>query len=283
MLTKVYRFGGQGIASGFRDASSLAWRLAILSRGETYNYEELLKAWYSERKQQLEKSLATTVHNGRLVTERSVLKAFIRDWILWAVQLVPSWRRELEKGPRAEGFTRYRYESGFAFVPGGGSLLPQVYAVNLQDTSVLFSDDMIFAPWKIGTFQLVILVDAIEEAADALNELGDVVELSGGLILEDEATVIVQDTMQEMKTSLRHKCLIRLATSDEFAADPLLCKNRPAPRYYDPFKMRKELGSRRFVIVRPDRFLYANCSGQDELGNALKALAEALHQKRPSR
>ena len=47
-------FGGQGIASGFRDSISLAWRLALIIRNPGINYEELLTGWYIERKQQVE-------------------------------------------------------------------------------------------------------------------------------------------------------------------------------------------------------------------------------------
>ncbi|KAJ5082897.1 hypothetical protein N7532_011940 [Penicillium argentinense] len=66
-------FGGQGIASGFRDAVSIAWRLVILCNNQSLVktvHERVLKAWYKERKQQPEKSLASTIENGRFVTEK---------------------------------------------------------------------------------------------------------------------------------------------------------------------------------------------------------------------
>lgn len=75
--------GGQGIASGFRDAAALAWRLAVACRPTFTNYEALLAGWYTERKQQLERSLAATVENGGYVTEGNKLKTFVRDWKLW--------------------------------------------------------------------------------------------------------------------------------------------------------------------------------------------------------
>ena len=54
-------FGGQGIASGFRDSIALAWRLALIAKYPNVNYEELLTGWYVERKQQVE---VCTFHNG---------------------------------------------------------------------------------------------------------------------------------------------------------------------------------------------------------------------------
>jgi 2-polyprenyl-6-methoxyphenol hydroxylase-like FAD-dependent oxidoreductase len=74
-------FGGQGIASGFRDASGLAWRLTVACRSNFQNYEQLCKGWYRERKQQLDQSLNATVANGRFVTEKNIIKNFVRDWI----------------------------------------------------------------------------------------------------------------------------------------------------------------------------------------------------------
>ena len=47
-------FGGQGIASGFRDAISLAWRLELVIKNPNIDYDQLLTGWYVERKQQVE-------------------------------------------------------------------------------------------------------------------------------------------------------------------------------------------------------------------------------------
>jgi 2-polyprenyl-6-methoxyphenol hydroxylase-like FAD-dependent oxidoreductase len=47
-------FGGQGIASGFRDSLALAWRLALITKRRGINYDELLTGWYVERKQQVD-------------------------------------------------------------------------------------------------------------------------------------------------------------------------------------------------------------------------------------
>jgi len=273
------RAGGQGIASGFRDASALAWRLGLLHRHPQADYSKLFTAWYTERKQQFERSLAATVHNGAYVTEADPIKVFWREWYLWAVQLVPSWKREIEKGPRAQGMTRYQYSHGLPFLPDldGGVLLPQVYARNLKNDAVVFTDDLIFAPSKNGLFQLLILLNTVDELEDSVANIDDVDRLSSGLVLAAESTILVQDVQaKQLKENNAVASMARIATADEFAADPILCGNRPRPQYYDPLRLQKEVKGKRFVIVRPDRFIFAVCADRAELRDALGRLPLAV-------
>ncbi|KAK4551608.1 hypothetical protein LTR86_011032 [Recurvomyces mirabilis] len=276
-------FGGQGIASGFRDASALAWRLAHLYREPDSDHEELLRAWYMERKQQFEHSLASTIRNGEFVTNGDPWKAFLRDWIFWAIKLNPSWRRYFEKGSRAEGMIRYKYQDGMPFVPnlGGGLNLPQVYARNLVTNEIVFSDDLIYAESKEGLFQILLLVDQSDKAQCALKEIHGLSQSTAGRLREDEATVLIHDLKAESPDALSSSANIaRIASGDEFAADERLCRNRPAPRHYDPFKIQREVGVRAtYVVLRPDRFVYAACATAQELWNALDSLPAALHLK----
>jgi FAD binding domain len=281
-------FGGQGIASGFRDASSLAWRLAILSRNpHSVDHDRVLAAWYAERKQQLERSLAATIQNGAYVTESDPWKAFVRDWYLWAIQLVPGWKRDLEKGPRKDGMIRYQYQSGMPFLPqyGGGVCFPQVYCTGLDGAQnagpVAFTDDLIFAPLKEGLCQVVVLVDRVDEVGPAVSALTGLSQLSQGLVREDEATIFVHDFTAKLPADAKVGVgktarLVRIATGPEFAADVRLCTNRPAPRYYDAYRMKHEVHGKKFVIVRPDRFVYAACSNMEELQRAAKSMPQAL-------
>ncbi|KAL5339349.1 hypothetical protein BJX70DRAFT_408079 [Aspergillus crustosus] len=162
-------FGGQGIASGLRDAASLAWRLALLCRKQNPpapgSHTAILRGWYMERKQQLEKSLASTIQNGRFVTESNPLAIFIGSCLIFIQHLVPSWRRELRLGRRAGGMVRYAPSKKLPFLPeyNGGLCLPQGYckpvpgrrtttegkqqrAEEVEDEKgILFTEDVIFA------------------------------------------------------------------------------------------------------------------------------------------
>lgn len=281
-------FGGQGIASAFRDALALVWRLRIATSNgpgvENVDYKKLFEGWYAERKKQLDESLRSTVENGDYVTESNSVKIFARDWYLWLLQLVPSWRHWLHLGNRRNGMVRYQWEDGrgMAFLPtlGGGGNFPQVYTAPLncqpKQPKVLFTDDLIFSPTKSGLFQVVVLLSSVESAAlvdDTLSGLG---EMSGGCLKEDESTVFV-NTTESPVLDFNGRKVYRLATADEFAADPALCAGRPAPIGYDPYRMSKEVGLDKYIILRPDRFVFAACDTRSELEYATKALCKLFN------
>ena len=154
---------------------ALAWRLKILCLPSCrINHEPVLTAWYQERKQQLDKSLASTVRNGSMVNTRSVIQGFLRNWALWCIQLVPSWKHHLEQGPRADGPIQYTHLPGMPFLPemNGGLCFPQTCCTRMSGAgSVQFTDDVIFAEGKKGIFQIVVLLNRLQGLKSATMEL----------------------------------------------------------------------------------------------------------------
>jgi len=290
-LLTTLAVGGQGITSGFRDAMGLAWRLELACRPGYTGYDDLLRGWYLERKDQLEKSLAATIENGKYVNEQRPLQIFLRDWSLWLYQLYPPWRRSLEQGARRFGMTRYAYTPGMAFHPEcGGRLFPQVYCVPLVRSEtqthptpqITFTDDVIFAPHKKGLFQLVLLFGSAADVP-SLTELAGVDEWSKGLVSVRETTAIIEDLgatlavdhSVDQKSSQLYPTVVRVACGDEFAKSPL-CRNRPPPQYYDELRIGKEESGSNFLILRKDRFVFASCNKLAELETALVSLASTL-------
>ena len=279
--------GGQGIACGFRGASSLAWRLALLCRPETNrSHEEVFASWYLERKQQLEKSLATTIENGRFVTESNPIKIFLRTCYLFFLHLIPSWRRQLRLGRRKEGMVRYSHAPGFPFMPeyNGGLCLPQVYCKAMFALpeglgEVFFTDDVIFGGHKTGLFQFLVYLRDLNELALAREIISNVGDISRREITAGDVTFLVEDladidedagvTEQDMTS------VFRLATAQEFAASAL-CHERPKPRFYDPYCLGKAVDGNSFVIVRLDRFIFAACNTRHDLVLALLKMVAYL-------
>ncbi|KAF3396168.1 hypothetical protein F1880_007280 [Penicillium rolfsii] len=276
-------FGGQGISSGFRDAVSLAWRLALICRTESARpnfHEEVFKAWYEERKQQLEKSLASTIENGQFVTESDPFKIFMRDIYLWLVQLVPSWRHELSLGRRKEGMVQYKHLEGLPFLPehNGGLCLPQVYCKPLgkSNQDVFFTDDVIFGPEKKGMFQLLVYAKTLDRVSAARQDVADIDDMSHGQIRANEATFLVE-TVEDMACDPADVVdnIFCLTSAEEFAQSPL-CFRRPEPEFYDPLCIGTALKGMSYVILRPDRFIFAACATRVDLRKIVGAAATYL-------
>jgi hypothetical protein len=284
MFLKV---GGQGITSGFRDVCSLAWRLKIATQPGFRHQKSFFVAWYQERKQQLDRSLRSTIENGSYVTEANPIKTIFRDIYYFVVQLVPRWNRLLEQGARREGMIQYTFESGMHFLPeyGGGKLFPQVYCKTLETHGswgrITFTDDVIFSPEKTGMFQVVALAVSIQDAEKAKNEASSIKGDADGLLLPSEMTIVVRhaenvsDESAKMSSDLVESTVwpsvVRLATGPEFASSSL-CKNRPAPKFYDEARLFKEVPGKRFVILRHDRFIFAACRDLAEVRLAVARL-----------
>ncbi|KAI9048859.1 hypothetical protein LZ554_006716 [Drepanopeziza brunnea f. sp. 'monogermtubi'] len=300
-------FGGQGISSGFRDASGLAWRLALTTRERTPNHAQILAGWYRERQQQLRVSLARTIRNGSLCTQGNTWSFLVTKLLLRLMQLLPWANRALEKGPRSQGCVRYQPADGLPFLGDayGGITLPQVYCAPTSTpaaatataaaVAVQFSDDVIFATNKRGLFQLLVLVQSladVDAARESLLDI-DIDRLSNDYIRADEATFLVQQSELLIPpldahpppprqrdgtttTTTTTTTAFRLATAEEFAACEALCRGRPKPRYYDMHRIGKDLGGMKFVVVRPDRFTYAACKNIEELGGICAGIGEKL-------
>lgn len=286
MLTQEIRsiVGGQGIASGFRDAIALAWRLAILTRSRStqLDYKQVLVGWYSERSQQFQKSLNTTLRNGQLVSSTSPVQNFIRDWAFRIMQLIPPIKHQVELGPRSAGPVSYTHSDGMPFLPNhhGGIAFPQTYCTGLVDLDnrVHFTDDVIFATEKTKLFQIVVLLDKPSQAIAAIQEMSGLDDLSDGHLSTQEATLLVQtkDSLpNDESTGFASLSLFRTATAEEFEQSDL-CVGRPEPHGYNDSQIWNVMKGKRFVIVRHDRFVYAACDTRVELVEAAKCLGKSL-------
>jgi len=203
--TDAQLVGGQGIVSGFRDAIALSWRLKLATQPSCLSYKHLFRGWYVERKQQLERSLAATIESGKFCNEPSYVKAYFRDWYLWAVQLVPSWRHNLQLGARREGLPKYDWQEGLPFLPdsGGRKSFPQVFSAKIDEPAAPipeFTDDTIFRKDKKGIFQIVAILDSELEIRSTIASLENLdVSASNAIIIEPkEATIIFHSKGESM-------------------------------------------------------------------------------------
>ncbi|GKZ84137.1 hypothetical protein AnigIFM56816_009456 [Aspergillus niger] len=273
-------FGGQGIVSGFRDAISLSWRLAMLCRyhSNKKTHHHVLKAWYEERKQQLKISLATTVANGVMVCETHPLKIFLRDWYIWFIQFIPSWKRQLHHGRRNAAIFRYRYSNGMPFIPdlNGGLYLPQVYCRRTEDSEILFTDDVIYGlDNTTSLFRLFVYVQDSSEIPAIKHALEGIENWSRGEFNSTKIPFISEGSDVEAISSSKGRNIFQLASADEFAKSPL-CTDRPRPLDYDSFLLGNKVQGK-YIIVRMDRIVFASCANEDELRGAVQTMLGFLY------
>jgi hypothetical protein len=292
--------GGQGIASGFRDAISLSWRLKLAISPSYPNYKDLFRGWYVERKQQLERSLAATIQNGNYCNESSKVKAFLRNWYLWLIQLVPSWRYDLELGPRKAGLTRYDHTLEAPFLPdfGGGISLPQVFAAPIDQPAPpvpMFTDDAIFSNQKRCIFQVVALATSLEELRSCqseINSLGTRYNKDDLVSLAETTYIVHKQAHQTLQATSRlapppeSRNIVRVVGAEEYKAtgetEGAIARGfpRPEPLYYEPNRIYKDLGAHVvFAVIRWDRIVFARCRNLFELEVALTGIEEALKEK----
>lgn len=215
-----------------------------------------------------------------MVTSRNPCRIFLRDWTIWLLQFIPWWRRQLQRGPRITSPIRYKHAVGMPFMPElqGGYCFPQTYCVNLVgDQQTSFTDDVIFAPAiSHQLFRIVVLLNELHEMQDAVKDLTAVIgSNTQNLSLSGTVFFVPRENLSGslVKGSDRFaQQLFRSATAEEFAQTDL-CKGRPIPRGYDELLMWKASKGKRYLILRPDRFVFAACNSTSELQEAGRNLS----------
>lgn len=204
------------------------------------------------------------------------------------MQLIPPIRRRLELGPRAEGLSRYVWRDGMSFLSefSGGVMCPQVYCRSVFaniDSQVHFTDDVIFKSPHNSFLSLVVSVSNVAEAQTAYSELKglDLPQISHGELKLEDVCYIVHDPLLEapvLSTPISPTQIYRIATIEEFKQSSLNV-NRPEPAGYDMYCIRTELRGRRYILVRPDRFVFAACTSGKELKEACDKIPSVLFAK----
>jgi hypothetical protein len=211
------------------------------------------------------------------------MKNFFRVWYLWLIQLLPSWRHQLELGPRAEGLTKYTWQPGFPFLAAhnGGRTLPQVFCLPFHSTlkKPLFTDDVIFSKNKTAMFQLVVLLEIPGEMEAARADLENVEKgsVESQFLKLNEATYLIHHNTPSYDINAKpgpnsdHLEVAAFRIINSQRSDPSIWADLPDPQGYDGSRLMREMQGR-YVIVRPDRIVFAVCNSRWELLEASRAL-----------
>ncbi|KAE8384594.1 hypothetical protein BDV23DRAFT_176941 [Aspergillus alliaceus] len=154
-----------------------------------------------------------------------------------------------------------------------GSLkLPQVFCKDMSG-KVSFTEDVIFRSEQNSLFRLFVYLRNDEELEPARNAMRVTQEISRGEFGVDNISFIVEQITCDEASD--YKNLFQIASAEDFAQSPL-CNGRPKPTYYEPFLVRKEVCAE-YIIVRPDRFVFAACDGDQSLKVATNCMLDILY------
>ena len=144
--------------------------------------------------------------------------------------------------------------------------------------SVQFTDDVIFAEGKKGIFQIVLLLNGLQGLKSATD---DIYGIEGnGFFLPDDATFFVprmsvHASANDHEQGFVSTRLYRSASTEEFAQSDL-CQFRPRPYGHNETLMWKTMAGKLYILLRPDRFVFAACSTKADLEQAARRLVEVF-------
>jgi 3-(3-hydroxy-phenyl)propionate hydroxylase len=106
-------FAGQGMNSGIRDSSNLAWKLAFVTRARLSS--AILATYEMERRNHVSQMITLALRMGRIMGPRSRLHGFVTQHCLLAIGFWPAAKRffaEMKYKPKP------RFRSGFMLADG---------------------------------------------------------------------------------------------------------------------------------------------------------------------
>ena len=199
---------------------------------------------------------------------------------------------------------RYDYQPGMPFLPEfeGGMMFPQVFCAKVGEVAPampMFTDDVIFAKEKRCPFQLVVIAESLADIQRLKADLANINTLSEGELDIEEATFLLHDFSdlttskpsasfqaslepehQVANTPPRYITRAIVAAKYNAVTDshPDYALHRPPPLYYNHERIRADIGKdKRFVILRPDRFIFAACRDRAEMEKAAGLIQSVLN------
>ena len=269
-------FGGQGIASGIRDAHQLALRIAILEdqpHASDQKVERMLNDWAKERILSIHDAALLTQINGAMCNNQSMrplTKGF--QWVQsFGELLLGSQPRDPQALAEQAGLTGV---TGFFLKEfGGGKRLPQIYLNTLFGRRVL--SDSIFNA-NDSPLRLLVMVQSNECPKDGLKALQNLLvesKISPKVLSPDSIVVLSREPCQPESVGFVSPTTRRVSPT------PLnqLSKKQARPGY-DIAAFQTRLGSNtRYAILRPDFFVFSTATDIHELALCFERLHDMLN------
>lgn len=260
-------FGGQGIAAGIRDAQSLSWRLAFLSRLSLSPAvrEKFLTGWGHEQRQACDHATKLTKTNGSITNQRSALLAFLTRTlmrILWCVPGVATMMTRVAMGDTA----RYQKCDGLFALreKGGGFKIPQIWIRRGEENPRLSDEVFCHDMSRLSVIAIVEKKDDVDEIslAKSIRRMS----LPGGLLTEESITFLRLGSGK----SITNQQVYRPCGREELLAEGFDLING-----YNVDTLKNRIGSAaKYVILRPDFYIHSVASTEEELLDNARTIAE---------
>lgn len=264
-------FGGQGIASGIRDAQQLAWRLMLLQRLPNANRsicDKILEAWAQERTYSVSLAASLTKFNGQLCNYGDSWSFWLLRNINWAMRQIPFLPKLPDPfaGAEARGFTSV--DGGFfSSEHAGGGRLPQIYLSSQKVGPTL--SDAILRPEQTAMTLMVRAGDGpasdMAEARRAIDEA----EINEVVLSYDSIKVVGSEQFTGATSNL-----------EVFYPTPVerLSKAGVSIRPLSPSNIFSRFNpATKFVILRADFFAFGIAKDYSELVACITYLKQCLH------
>ena len=262
-------FAGQGVASGMRDAHQLAWRLALaVQRPDMVG--KLLAAWAAERDKNIQDAAMLSRISGFVCNNKPPGWFLLLTKLLTYAESNPSIRSWVDLAASKERVGFSGVEAGFFLKKfGGGFRLAQIHLQPSSGGPSIMSDALLRG--KGTVFTLLVISNGRETSLRLRSEAVDAIK---GLNFDQHA-------LSENSVVVYNKGGVKdyLPTSVEYS--PLsahqLSELGFVPVGYDSGSYLDRLvkGSR-YVLLRPDMFVFACARGIGELRICLEELKEMI-------
>ncbi|KAI0445548.1 hypothetical protein F4803DRAFT_135069 [Xylaria telfairii] len=264
-------FGGQGIASGIRDAQQLAWRLMLLQRLPNANRsicDKILEAWAQERTYSVSLAASLTKFNGQLCNYGDSWSFWLLRNIDWAIRQIPFLPKLPDPfaGAEARGFTSV--DRGF-FSPehAGGGRLPQVY-LSSQKVGLTLSDAILRPEHTAMTLIVRAGDDPASDVAEARRAL-DEAKINEAVLGYDSIKLIGSEPSMGATSNLEVFCP---APVERLSEAGVLIRPLSPSNLFSRFSP-----STKFVILRADFFAFGIAMDYSELVGCITYLKHRLH------
>lgn len=266
-------FGGQGIASGIRDAHQLAWRIALLEshpQVSDMRVDRVLLAWAAERTQSIKDAAFFTSINAHLCNKGAPryfdpmkIFEFVRRYILgYTERWDPQTSIEQAGFSKvAEGFHLPQYK--------GGLKLPQIYLESLYESKLL--SDRVFNR-SDSILRLLVLVNGSAQTYRKHTRYEALLkDLAIPKSVLAPASIVLLSKVPAAPARIGPPCG---QFTRKFSPVPVRnLSQMEARRGYDPSAIRSRFGDDvQYIILRPDFFAFAAAKDDAELRQCLLGL-----------